>query len=267
MEEEDGLQKEAKCHQRSTRSSTPSSAVRTRTRASRGSNLPSNVANVEVEDQGQEESDDKHAANVAQREEASAPSRQKRGQRGQSVKTAGNSVTSVTVDPLATITAPTTSETDSASVSNEAAQSPGHGITSDSKVVDRVLPVEQETGTEIESKITSTDKQQQQEQLSQQISNNETHDQGPSQVTTDVDTDDYESMVPIGEVNSQVGRKSTTGQICSLKTLIDDDVLQPGENVLLMDCMVSSTKTTENLQTSWQCCLFFAIMSRRSEFM
>lgn len=36
----------------------------------------------------------------------------------------------------------------------------------------------------------------------------------------------------------QVGRKSVTGQTCSLKTLIDDDVLAAGENVLAMEYMV-----------------------------
>lgn len=38
---------------------------------------------------------------------------------------------------------------------------------------------------------------------------------------------------------SQVGRKSVTGQTCSLKTLIDDGVLDAGDNVLTMEYMVS----------------------------
>ena len=38
----------------------------------------------------------------------------------------------------------------------------------------------------------------------------------------------------IGAEGSQVGRKSLTGQTCSLKTLVDDDVLQPGPALLQM---------------------------------
>ena len=37
--------------------------------------------------------------------------------------------------------------------------------------------------------------------------------------------------------SSQVGRKSMTGQTCSLKTLIDDQVLVPGERILHMEYM------------------------------
>jgi hypothetical protein len=37
---------------------------------------------------------------------------------------------------------------------------------------------------------------------------------------------------------NQAGRKSFTGQTCTLKTLIDDDVIDPGSNVLSVDYMV-----------------------------
>ncbi|XP_015792822.1 MPN domain-containing protein [Tetranychus urticae] len=44
-----------------------------------------------------------------------------------------------------------------------------------------------------------------------------------------------EDSVPSTSQKSQVGRKSLSGQICSLKTLIDDQILDPGNNVLTMD--------------------------------
>lgn len=50
---------------------------------------------------------------------------------------------------------------------------------------------------------------------------------------------DEAMLGPIGgESGSQVGRKSLTGMTCSLKTLIDDDVLQPGAGVLHMSLLV-----------------------------
>ena len=43
---------------------------------------------------------------------------------------------------------------------------------------------------------------------------------------------------PMEGTGSQVGRKSLTGQTCSLRTLIEDDVLQPGSALLEMTLMV-----------------------------
>ena len=44
-----------------------------------------------------------------------------------------------------------------------------------------------------------------------------------------------EDSLPSTSNKSQVGRKSLSGQICSLKTLIDDQIVDPGNSVLTMD--------------------------------
>ncbi|RWS22085.1 MPN domain-containing protein-like protein, partial [Leptotrombidium deliense] len=45
------------------------------------------------------------------------------------------------------------------------------------------------------------------------------------------------NVCPSTSTGNQVGRKSVSGQTCSLKTLIDDDVLEAGENLLSMEYM------------------------------
>lgn len=240
MNEED-TQREVKSSTRSTRSSTPSSAVRaTRTRVSRSQ---AQSTPVDSHNQSHDESSDKVSSNTSKSEEVATNGRQKRSSKGHNVKVSGDTVTvSGTLSPT-----PSTSiakGTNSTLISDDNASPSENGKSGDNVVTDRVDAGEKETAAEIESKITAPEKQQPQQQQEQQLSqqnvnNNDLHDHGPGLGPTDVDTDDYESIVPIGEVNSQVGRKSTTGQICSLKTLIEDDVLQPGDNVLSMDCMVS----------------------------
>ena len=58
------------------------------------------------------------------------------------------------------------------------------------------------------------------------------------------DPDDSEDLGdleggPGGSSNLHVGRRPMTGQTCSLKTLIDDNVLDAGDNVLTLEYMVS----------------------------
>ena len=243
MNEEDSP-RELKSSTRSTRSSTPSSAVRaTRTRVSRSQQQSTSLDSPNV---SHDEVPEKASTNNSKSDDSCNNGRQKRSSKGQNVKTSNDSVASASIDPLPSTS--TASASKSNLISDDNVSPPENGKNDNNVVTDRVDAVEKVTGTEIEPKITEAERQeqheqeqeQQQQQLSQQnAGNNDSHDQGPSVGPTDVDTDDYESIVPIGEVNSQVGRKSTTGQICSLKTLIEDDVLQAGDNVLSMDCMVS----------------------------
>lgn len=247
MNDEDSP-REVKSSTRSTRSSTPSSAVRaTRTRVSRSS---VQSTSLDSPNRSHDELSEKASTSATKSDENCGTGRQKRSSKGQNVKTSSDSVASASIDPSPSTSTATANKTNLTLDDN--VSPPENGKDGNNVVTDRVDPVEKVTATEIEAKITSPDKdeqdeqeqqqqeQEQEQQLSQQnAGNNDSHDQGPSVGPTDVDTDDYESIVPIGEVNSQVGRKSTTGQICSLKTLIEDDVLQAGDNVLSMDCMVS----------------------------
>ncbi|XP_074605480.1 MPN domain-containing protein [Brevipalpus obovatus] len=44
-----------------------------------------------------------------------------------------------------------------------------------------------------------------------------------------------DELMPSTSSRNQVGRKSLSGQVCSLKTLIDDQVMEPGQSILTMD--------------------------------
>ena len=60
------------------------------------------------------------------------------------------------------------------------------------------------------------------------------HDMNEDRMDDDSDDGQSGSASP-----THVGRKSFMGQTCTLKTLVDDEVLRPGESNLHMEYMVS----------------------------